>query len=306
MGWKGTMRSLAAASRRAERETNRQRRAIARDSSRQFKELERSVEKFCRSLERLEAKLESDPIAALDIRYSEDGGFISEPLEVKTPVFSGSLQLLDDHDDDSSLPSTSQSGGFLPPSHVVRGAEVRPIELFIFRQYAIIIALQVSCTDPAYRIRLNWVKQRNPSSSQVFLVDPDTAEYYFPKSTDLKGDVVPGCPRTGCIAFEPIRRPTRRLELHFSDVKLTSHRGERHQFVLQYESERLEVDTAAALRKPTIATEMRLQLHQLVQERVRSIENQTEAALRKATGCGCAVVAIAVTALMAALVAMAI
>lgn len=206
MGWRGTLRSLGAAARRAERARAR----VERLQTRQAAKIHRSTEAVLAKARRLDEALQRDPIKALGLRWTS-GTLTSTPFEIHTELFRGTLNC-----------TTSSAGGsaqFEPRRFASGSAFVEPLELSMM-VWGVLVVVRVGHSDPAARPRLDWVNRRNPSSSRIYLVDPTHNEYYFPKASDLTGDVVPNIPREGLVVFEPLRVATDRLELHLADVRL--------------------------------------------------------------------------------------
>lgn len=226
MGWKKTLISLNAATKRLERERERQQRSLLRDVSK----VDRSVEEVMQKARRYERALWNDPLKTLALRYELRRGFEAEPFSVESEIFVGHFSV-------SGVDEEIEPAAFEPKVHQGEMFAVQPLDVW-FSAFGTFLALSVENDDPKYRIRPNWFKKSNPQTSPVFLVDEQNSHYYYPRGSSLSGEVLPGHPRIGIMAFEALRQVTDTLTIHFSGIKLSSKRGngETFQFSIQMPS----------------------------------------------------------------------
>ena len=128
------------------------------------------------------------------------------------------------------------------------------------------------------------MKSLTPQESLVYLIDTQEHRYYYPTSTDLRGEVLPGHPRVGLIAFEPLQEHAGNFEIHFSSVKLSKERGKRETFRFQVREGDLRESIASALKKPTAYQAMTDQIDEAITEQQNKV-----AETMKAQNSGCAV-----------------
>ncbi|MEQ9617066.1 MAG: hypothetical protein RLN60_03430 [Phycisphaerales bacterium] len=141
------------------------------------------------------------------------------------------------------------------------------------------------------------MKKSNPAESPIVLLDPVNSVYYYPKATTLSGEVIPGHPRVGVIAFEPIRAATSKLELHVHDVKLSRERGVKHSFSFRIVSPSLEKSTSTMQRSPDIRQMIDRIVNDAAQRAVDAVEK------KRSGGGGCAsAIVLAVIMVLAILV----
>lgn len=243
MGWRGTLRSINAASKRADREAQ----VRSNEAARTHSKIEKNVQQVLKRAASFAKKLLSDPIKALGLSYSIEEGFTSVPFELSTEVFDGSISLVADKGENE--------GTFLPWRYSIDEASVIPLALMITR-WASILAIRVKNNDQDYRVRMPWYKKNDPPNSSIFMLDTAKSNYYFPLSSTLSGEVVAGHPRSALIAFQPFRQATCSLQIHVSDVKLSSGRGNRHTFHFDYLSEGLSTKIADTMERPSLVDEL--------------------------------------------------
>lgn len=290
MGWKGTMRSLAAASRRAEA----QQRRAARAKEREEAKVNKSVQRVMQKAKRLEEQLQKDPIKAISARYTETDGLQTQPFEIDTDILSGRLTFHDSSENDAPT--------FDPSTFKRETATVSPLDIWPM-EFATLVAFRFENDDVEFRPKLNLVKKSDRQASRVCIVDSNNNEYYYPMSTDLSGEVIGGRPRVGLVAFEPFRRPTDKIEIHFSDVKLTGKRGTKDTFSFSMSDAGLPDAVARLIDLPSISDR--------VSDAIETALHEMAERKRKAGGClgalGCgSVVAICLVAAVVAAVVVAL
>lgn len=264
MGWKGTVRSIQAAGNRAKREQDKAERARYRA----FTKVDRNVDQVMKKARSLETKLEQDPIKALSLTYVEGEGFNSEPFAIQTELFSGTVSLTKD------AGVTDEEVSFQPPRFDTITSFVQPLNILI-TSWGTIVAFKVGNDDSDFQMRVGWVKKSDPRSSKILLLDEEESQYYYPFASSVSGQVIPGHPRIGLIVFEPFRRPTSTIQLHFSDIQLQGGRGGKHSFAFSYVDQSLKDHIQEMLQLPDLTQRITETLDQDAQ-RLRSIVNKSQ------------------------------
>ena len=277
MGWRRALRQIEASNNRDRRETDRFKRAVQREHDSDLRALERTVEAAERKAKALDEAVRKDFLKAASIRYVEQAGFQLAPMTIEAEQLSLSLQY-------SVESAESNEYAFTPDGYVGDTWCIAALDLLISPN-GLCVALKVEHFDPQYRIRLNWVKKSNPSSSLIYLVDPESNEYYYPQSTDLSGEVLPNRPRIGVVLFERPRAPTSTLELHLSGVKLCSARGAKEDLVFAYRSPTLASSISNSLRRPALRDEIMTEVNHWASGQYEAIQRQREQLLKKGFGC---------------------
>lgn len=281
MGWRGTMRSLQAAQRRAERQHSKAVGAIHRTHDSQARNMDRDFAGVRRQAVALERRIASDPIEALGIQYSLSGGFRAQPLLLESGDVSVSISVGVDPEDPEGrcriTPDALQGPGF----------RLSVLDICTSR-WATFVAFYVDNSDPNYRIRLNWFKKTDNRASAVFLLDPEASIYYYPIASQLRGEVVTGHPQVGVIAFEPFQRPTTRVAAHLSNLKLSAQAGRRETAEFVIENALLAPRIEANQRKPTLLAEVDALLRREQESALKQIASARERALQSAKGCSIA------------------
>lgn len=244
MGWKGTLRSLNASTKRSFREQQKQQRSLGRSMTK----IDRNSEVVYKKAEAFEAQLRRDPIKVLNLRYIAGRGFQAEPFRFSTDLYSGEIKVVTEAADAEEI-------RFQPNDFKAKDAVVRTHKVFV-SNWGTAVGISVAHDYPDWRLKLNWVKKSEPSRSSVFILDKENNQYYFPIATDLKGDVLPGHPFTGVIVFEKFRIPTSSIEMHFSNVKLSSSKGDNHSFSFKCDSPNLKSVTSGSINQPSIVAKV--------------------------------------------------
>lgn len=264
MGWKGTLRSMQAAANRAQRDQEKADRARYRALTM----VDKNVDQVMAKASSLETKLERDPIKALSLSYEEDYGFKSKPFLIQTNLFSGSVSLTRDKG------ISDECTEFQPPRFNTITSYVQPLDILI-TSWGTIVAFRVGNEDPEFQMRVSWVRKSDPRLSKILLLDEEHSQYYYPFSSSVAGQVIPGHSRIGLIVFEPFRHPTSTIQLHFSDVQLQRGRGGKHSFAFSYVDPALMENIQEMLRLPNLTKRITDTLDQEAQ-RLRSTVKQSQ------------------------------
>ena len=244
---------------------------------RALKELDRDRNRVITKISSFLAKLERDPISALNLRFTEREGFAADPFEFKGNVLSGDIHLLHSAVQDPA-------GEWAPPKHQEGAVTIEPLRLML-SPWGTTVALRVSHEEPGFRLKLNWFKKSDPAAGPVYLVDPVNHQYLYLTASSLKGEVLPGVPLTGILVFQRIRYPTDRLQIQFSDVSIGKGRDHRSSFCLECTDKDLPgmIDRLGAL--PTMSESLETMLDSEV-DKIRS------GFLKLNSGCSGAVVSL--------------
>ena len=157
------------------------------------------------------AKLQRDPISALNLRFIEGQGFLSDPFEFKGKILSGDVHVIE---------CSGVAGEWTPPEYQEDGTTIRPVG-GVLSKSGVAVAFRVSHQHPDFRLKLDWFKKSDPASGPVCLVDPVNHQYLYLTASSMDGEVLPGIPRTGILVFHKPDSQTDRLQVHFSDVSVS-------------------------------------------------------------------------------------
>lgn len=161
MGWKGTLRSMNAASNRAARESEKRENATRRVHAKINKNEQGVIDKA----RTLEERAHRDPIKAFHLRYIPSQGFSSQPFEVNTDFINGSITILADNSRDDAT--------FRPSRAKTKQGAVTPLDMLV-TQWGTIVAISVENFDDSFRLRTPWFKKSDPPGSAVFLLDTES------------------------------------------------------------------------------------------------------------------------------------
>ena len=244
MGWRGIIRAANAASRQA----NLQQQRFHRAKGRILDRIERDVQATVDRAAALDAKMRKNLITALKLRYQHGHGFVSEPFSIGKGMINGQLTL-------------TQTTGFkfTPGAYEIGAAKIELLDLMASR-WATAIAVRITHSDPAYRIKVNWLKKQDRSNSLIVIIDEENSEFYYPLAEDLPGEVLTGYPVTGIIVFEPFRVPTDRIVARIAGARFTAEKF-MPELKFRIDSNELQNDIAENLQKPNLATEIERKLN---------------------------------------------
>jgi hypothetical protein len=242
MGWRGALRSVVAAERREERERQRRRNA----AQRLLNKLDRSAAQAMEKANRLEAHLHKDIIKALNLQYNSHRGFQSDPFVIDAGFINGSFSL---------TPNNSREDRFSPPAYEVEDVRVEALDLLL-TPWATVVAIQIESSAPDLRVKLNWVKKINRAESKIVLIDKVRGHYYYPIATDLAGEVLPGVPKTGLVAFEPFRETTPEFQIRIAGARFRADKFE-PELVYNYSSTNLAAAISDNLSKPPLSDQIK-------------------------------------------------
>lgn len=173
--------------------------------------LEKDCMRISEKIASFHAKLERDPISAMNLRFVKGKGIVADPFEFNGRFLIGSFDLLESSGDDS--------GTWTPREYEDSGVTIAPV-CGVMTWWGIAIAFRVAHRNPDLRLKLNWFEKSDPGSGPVYVVDPTNHQYLYLTASSMTGEVLPGIPRTGILMFPVPDSPTDRLEVHFSGVSL--------------------------------------------------------------------------------------
>src|SRR5262249_2543565 len=127
--------------------------------------------------------------------------------------------------------------------------------------------------------------------------------YYYPKATDLIGEVVPRQSRIGIMAFDTFRLSTPSIQIHFSDVRLGN---QKVTFNYAIRSPGLAQDIQVALAEPRLVDRVAMEVQRIAANQAAMVRQSATGAIRKSgSGCGC-IMALAIMTLPTAALAWAL
>lgn len=267
MGWKGTLRTINAAGKRAARESDRREKA----ANRAYAKIDRNHDQAINKVTAFERRLKTDPIKALGLTYDKSSGFDSIPFELSTELFNGSISL--------TTQGETSASDFSPKQESSELFTLSPLKVLLTR-WATIIAIEIENHSEEYRIRTPWHKKSDPTDSRIYMLDTDNGRYYYPLSSQASGETLPGHPRILLFAFDVFQKPTSRFQLHISDVKLTNERGRKYTFTFDYSAEGLSGLIEEEIDSSSLVSEV---------ESLLESESNKLAAQVKTNSSGCAV-----------------
>ncbi len=208
--------------------------------------LDRERTKLEKSVSAFLTKLDRDPIAALNMRFSYEEGFLTDPFKVEGDLLTGKVRVL------SRKGTHAGTEAFTPRRHQQGVCTIEPVGLQL-AQYATFVAFRISHDDQHFRPKLTWFKKSDPQASAVFIVDPVNEQYLYPTASSLRGEVVPGVSKTGILAFEPFEQPTDQFQIHFADVQVESGGARKGSFSFEYSDPGLPESIRQLLEAPSSA-----------------------------------------------------
>ena len=179
------------------------------------KDIERERIRLTRQLDSTMAKIERDPISALNLRHVPRKGILCDPISIK-----GKWCFLRLNPGLAYAPSGS-GVKWTPAKYERAGTTIQPLQV-VTSPWGLIIAFKVAHKDLDFRLPLNWFNRSDPASGSVYLVDPVGHQYLYLTASTLRGEVVARVPRTGLLVFQNPESATDRLQVHFSSVRISN------------------------------------------------------------------------------------
>ena len=196
-----------------------------------LRKLAENMRALQRNARRFWHKLKQDPVSCLNLRFLEGKGIVADPIEFggRIPAI---IELTDSHFGEAA------AGEWSPPEHQEGGTTIEPVVGCVMSPWGVMVAFRVAHRDVGSRLKLDWFKKSDPAASPIYLVDPVNHQYLYPIASSMKGDVLPGIPRTGIVVFQMPDSPTDRLQVHFSGVLVSRDRN-KTSFSLEYTDQNL-------------------------------------------------------------------
>ena len=210
-----------------------------RDLARQrtLAELDRERKLVGTQIESFMVKMQCDPISALNLRFMDGEGFADDPFEFKSKFLSGHVSIRhigsQPHPGLQRPESGRGTGEWAPPEYQEGSTTIKPLGGSM-AEWGMAVAFRVAHQNSDFRLKLDWFKKSDPASSAVYLVDPVNHQYLYLTASSLKGEVLPGIPRTGILVFQRPDSPTDRLQVHFSGVSVSKDPRSKTSFSLEY------------------------------------------------------------------------
>lgn len=178
------------------------------------KVLLRERHKLVESANRIVQAIREDPLAAFNVRYSEDAGFQYEPILLDSEYMEAEIDLRAQGGPELSLS--------IDPEEAALGRlEVEALD-FSVTAVGLFVALHLENTG--WRAVELDLDPASGGDTPVILVDPATGNYMEPIASTLDGPVLPDVPRIGVLAF---RLPTESGEELLLSLSPSWMRGER-------------------------------------------------------------------------------
>jgi hypothetical protein len=223
------------------------------------------------------AKIEKDPIDALNIRFTPNDGFVADSLTFEGMILSGSIYLLNSR-------SISEGAAWSPQSHQAGPTTVKPVG-FALSPWGVLTAFEIAHEREGWRLKLQGLNITRPGSGPIYLVDPVNSAYLRLIASSLQGEVLYGIPRTGVLVFELPSAPTDRLQIQFSEVSLSPVASSGVSFSFEYTSAELAGALQQVLDGPSPAEHA----DQLLDEQVAGVRSDF---LKQQAGCAAAIVSM--------------
>lgn len=281
MGWRKAVIAANAQAKREAKEVNRHNAGIEKDLQRRLKALTQVEQEAVKNAMDYERRLASAPISAIGLRVS-NGLIDSDVLEFH-PIIPDVVFKFDREpwSEFSPLSKEDEDGEW----------RVEILDLMV-APFGTVVALRVSALNDDHKINLRLTNKSDPKASSVMMVDTENSGYVYPKDCDLSGYVMPGVPMVGCIVFEPFKRPTCSIKIHFNDLKL-SEDGRKSSFSFEIKGLELAARSRKASRGVTLANDLREHIAALANEVRTHFHNEAIKAMKSRRG-GCAVLALAI------------
>jgi hypothetical protein len=154
-------------------------------------------------------------------------------------------------------------------------------------QWGTLLSFRVHNYEISRPLKMRLVKRTSPSESPVYLIDSNNNTYYYPKATDLTGDIVAGHPRIGVIVFEPFRNATDSVAIHFTGAKLSPARGASDTFSFTCIDSKMQHDISDALASRSLTQRVREDVGDKAAEARSQITRERDAAMRSIPQAGC-------------------
>lgn len=180
--------------------------------------------------EEIETELFRDPVGSLGLTYTENSGFNSNPIDLSSKIFKGTISL--------KIESDSRKLKFNPKEFNAEYASLQVLDE-LFTRWGTVFAIKITNHQKHYNIPSNWCVESKKGNSFVYIIDKDNSEYYYPISSTMKGEIVTGYPKIELIAFSPFRKTTNNFDLYMSNIPLQNTEDNRDSFIFEYNDDEL-------------------------------------------------------------------
>lgn len=283
MGWKGTLRSMNAASRRTRLAAERRSRAVSQIQSRAtttLAALSREIEKEIDRIEKYEEKVSTQPSKTLGLEHDAQTGWTTTPFKEQTGKLTYTVKY---------TPPSITDAVFEPQAVDIGGVQISPRALSVSQYFTAIAFDATASADGGGRI-LKLTFPKNPESSRIALASP-TGDVFTPLDTNLDGRLFAGTKRTGVVAFEPFSEGTDYFEI-FLEASVTKKSASPDTIRIRVTAPTLRSDIAKCLEQPSILEQMTQKFRATENEFKTEVTNAATAATKQASR-GCLVVVAA-------------
>jgi hypothetical protein len=280
MGWKGAMRSMGAANRRASLAAERRRKAVAKIGSianSAVAALDAEVEKEIKRIERYEEKISTQPAKTLQLAYDPTARWRSLPFKEQTGDLTYTVEY---------IPPSIDDAAFEPATVVIGGVHLTPCALSV-SQYFTAVAFEATADPEGGGRMLKLTFPKSPESSRIALASP-TGEMFTPLDSTLDGRIFASSTRVGVVTFEPFSSG-----LNDFDILLEAppaKKGANSETIrIRVTAPTLQADIAKCLEQPSILEEMTKKFRTTQGEFNTRVAKASAAASKRASK-GCLVV----------------
>lgn len=282
MGWRGTLRSINAAGRQAQRATDRRNRAVSKlhaKASSVLTGLDAEIEKEIQRIEKYEEKIASHPTKTLQLRHEVGQGWKTAPFKEQTGVVTYEVRYT----------PPSQDVTFEPASIDVGGIQITPLAISV-SQYFTAVAFEARADpDEGGRV-LKLTFPNKPESSRIALANPE-GEVFNPLDTSLDGRVFAGTTRTGSVTFEPFGEGHDFFEI-LVEGPPRKRGGEGETLRIRVSAATMKDEMTASIAQPSILEQMTEQLRGRQKKTQDEIGSKLAEASKSSSGCLVVIAAI--------------
>lgn len=248
MGWRGTLRGISAASNKLARTSERRVRQRDRQQSSKDRLIGNLEGEYARELQRvrqMQDRYAARPVQSVKLTYTAGGDFVSDTTIADRH---GNIQYT------FQISFQKLAIQFAPAEFAWGAFRVRPLAMSVDR-FTTLVSFKLSVADDVAK-NVKLVHRSQPTQSKVFLLD-EAEDSFYGFDTDLNGQVAPGIPKFGVIAFQPFRRAPKELTLVFLPP---TQRGEVAR--VKIKADNLADAVAADMKAPPFADQFEAQLRQ--------------------------------------------
>ena len=281
MGWKGTLRSMNAASRRAQQASGRRARTLSKLDgmlSTTLSKLATEVQKEIDRIERYEEKICDGPVKTLELSHEPGVGWTTAPFKEQTGQLTYTV----------SYKPPSQDVSFDPQQLDLDSIVLTPCFVGVSQYFTAIAFEAATAAQEGGRI-LKLTFPNKPESSRIALASPD-GEIFNPLDTSLDGRLFAGTKRRGVVTFEPFDKGLEHFDILF-EAKPKSKGADPETLRIRVTSPTMKEEMATCLSQPSILEQMTTQFREIETKYKTDITTKVDEVKKKASS-GCLVVVV--------------